>query len=58
MRVECTKCMSIFDDAHRWTICPHRLLEAASDAPRGTNTGYCTEHDLYGCKFSHEEMLG
>lgn len=49
MMVRCEKCDRYYDDADRWTICPHNLLEAASDAPRYTcgQPGYCAGHDLF-----------
>lgn len=27
MRVKCEKCERVYDDAARWTICPHRHLD-------------------------------
>lgn len=29
MIVECQDCGAAFNDTHRWTICPHNILEAA-----------------------------
>lgn len=53
--VTCEVCHACFNDEYRWCLCPHNRLEAAVDAPRGTNKGYCQEHDLFGCMFDHEE---
>jgi len=43
MWLKCEKCGRLYDDAEKWTICPHHLL--------GTNlrtgAGYCKRHDLY-----------
>lgn len=55
MRVECPTCHRFYDDAIRWTICPHNILEAGPHEPRGTPNGYCAEHDLYFCQFDHKE---
>lgn len=57
MLVTCPKCNFFYDDAKRWTVCPHNLLEAGPDSPRGTNQGYCADHDLYACKFPHESKV-
>lgn len=43
MIVECSQCGWHYDDAKRWTICPHNLLEYSPSTP------YCHEHDLYNC---------
>lgn len=50
----CPYCQFTYDDLYKWTICPHNILEASPDAPRGTNRGYCQEHDLFNCTFDHE----
>lgn len=51
MRVDCPKCGHRYDDAQRWTICPHNRLEASPDGDgRGVlGGGYCEEHDLFNC---------
>lgn len=51
MRVTCPKCEKPYDDAVRWTICPHYRLEASPDGDgRGEHgSGYCEEHDLFNC---------
>lgn len=54
----CPDCGRRYDDVGRWKICPHRVLDAAPDAPDapyGTSVGYCTEHDLFNCQFDHDE---
>lgn len=33
MYVTCEKCGRFYDDAERWTICPHRSLDTTPDAP-------------------------
>lgn len=42
MIVQCPTCRSRYDDADRWTICPHGPLWAPSGA-------YCMLHDLVNC---------
>ena len=42
MIVKCKDCGKIYDDAVKWTICPHNLLEAGVDGK-----GYCKKHDFY-----------
>ena len=32
MFVTCAKCDTSYDDAQRWTICPHNRLDVAPDA--------------------------
>jgi hypothetical protein len=54
MVVTCPTCQRTYDDTHKWTICPHNLLEAGPHAPRGTREGYCAQHDLYYCKLPHD----
>ena len=44
MFVKCNDCGKVYDDAVRWTICPHAPLEASADG-----AGYCKEHDLFNC---------
>ncbi len=55
MFVTCGKCKCSYDDEHRWTICPHNLLEAGPKTPYYNcgNGGYCAGHDLYGCTFEN-----
>jgi hypothetical protein len=43
MQVHCEKCGRWYDDAARWTICPHNNLAVA------WNTPYCEKCDLYNC---------
>ena len=52
MIVTCQKCNLPYDDAYRWTICPHAPLEAS--APDGGN--YCMKHDLFYCFICKEEQ--
>jgi len=47
MNVRCEKCGRVYDDAIRWTICPHNPLE------RPWNDPYCREHDLFHCTLEH-----
>lgn len=51
MLVTCDKCGARYDDALRWTICPHNRLEVSFDTPYYNcgNPGYCAGHDLYNC---------
>jgi hypothetical protein len=51
MRVQCRECQRLYDDAQRWTICPHNRLEASPEGDgRGEHgLGYCEEHDLFNC---------
>ena len=44
MNVKCEKCGVVYDDASRWTICPHGPLNAPHDS-------YCRKHDLAPCPF-------
>lgn len=39
----CEQCGLRYDDATRWTVCPHNSLNVAHDTP------YCRRHDLYNC---------
>jgi predicted nucleic acid-binding Zn-ribbon protein len=41
--VRCTKCGTVYDDAARWTLCPH--------GPLGGGNRYCATHDLDPCPF-------
>lgn len=41
MIVDCEKCGIRYDDATRWTICPHNSLNVSSTAE------LCREHDYY-----------
>ena len=43
MIVRCDSCGRRYDDASRWTICPHNSLNVAHDAV------LCRRHDLYNC---------
>lgn len=43
MNVHCEKCSTVYDDATRWTICPH--------GPLGGSNRYCRIHDLDPCTF-------
>ena len=51
MRVQCSECQRLYDDAQRWTICPHNRPEASPEGDgRGEHgAGYCEEHDLFNC---------
>jgi hypothetical protein len=51
MQVTCGKCGLVYRDEDCWTICPHRVLDSAPDAPYYNcgNGGYCTGHDLFNC---------
>lgn len=42
MTIKCNLCGRIYNDATRWTLCPHGPLWAAHDA-------YCPQHDLVDC---------
>lgn len=54
--VQCPTCDRVYDDAQRWTICPHNRLEASPEGDgRGEHgSGYCEEHDLFNCQFEHK----
>lgn len=51
--VTCEKCQRQYDDAQRWTICPHNCLEAhwEGDGRGPGGGGYCEQHDLFSCPF-------
>lgn len=53
--VQCPACDRRYDDAQRWTICPHNRLEASPEGDgRGEHgAGYCEKHDLFNCQFDH-----
>lgn len=44
MVVRCPDCRRVYDDAERWTLCPHGPLWAGPDE-------YCPRHDLVRCPF-------
>jgi hypothetical protein len=55
MDVYCEKCGRWYDDAARWTICPHNNLAVKATTP------YCAQHDLYECPIctdSKQDTLG
>jgi len=50
MMIKCNLCGRIYDDATRWTICPHGPLWA------GPND-YCPRHDLVNCFICKETQV-
>jgi hypothetical protein len=52
MYVTCDKCGLWYNDATRWTICPHNPLEAGPDSK-----DFCFKHDFYGpCPVCYPEI--
>ena len=43
MLTQCKQCKRLYDDAHKWTICPHRPIGADPI----TGKGYCSRHDFF-----------
>lgn len=43
MNMLCDKCGTAYNDAGRWTICPHNPLDAG---PRPED--FCIDHDMFG----------
>lgn len=50
MIVECARCNRRYDDAERWTICPHNPLEYSASAL------YCSYHDAFNCPHPHNAL--
>lgn len=50
MNVRCDKCSLLYDDADRYTICPHYVIGAEPPL-------YCREHDLYGCHMHDNRVI-
>lgn len=53
MMVSCLVCGKTYDDAERWTICPHNPL-SAGHRPED----FCFRHDMFGpCPFCRSENI-
>jgi len=48
----CTSCHHVYDDAYKYTSCPHMPIGAGPTPfhPTSNPSGYCKEHDLFACK--------